>query len=78
MGRNINRRVEALVPVEAPALQARLAELVDVVMSDDCLAWTLSGDGTWTRLRDLGDGCGVDSHLRLQELALGRTRRGRD
>ena len=78
MGRNINRRVEALVPVDSPPLVQRLEEIVDVLLADDCLAWTLGGDGRWTRLRHVGDGCGVDSHVRLQELALGRTRRGRD
>jgi polyphosphate kinase len=78
MGRNINRRVEALVPVESPPLQERLQEILDVVFSDDCLAWTLGGDGRWTRLRHGGEGCGVDSHVRLQELALGRARRPRD
>jgi len=78
MGRNINRRVEALVPVDAPALRDRLQEIVDVVLSDDCLAWELSGDGRWTRRRDALGGCSVDSHLRLQELALGRARRSRE
>jgi polyphosphate kinase len=78
MGRNINRRVEALVPVEHPALQDRLREILDVVLADDCLAWTLSGDGRWTRLRHEGDGCGTDAHTRLQELALGRARRSRE
>jgi polyphosphate kinase len=78
MGRNINRRVEALVPVEDPALQRRLQEIIDVVLADDCLAWVLSGDGCWNRLRDADAGCTVDSHLRLQELALNRTRRSRE
>jgi polyphosphate kinase len=78
MGRNINRRVEALVPVETPALQARLQEILDVVLADDCLAWTMAGDGRWTRLRGTEDDPGVDSHARLQELATKRARRNRD
>jgi polyphosphate kinase len=78
MGRNINRRVEALVPVETPALQARLQEILDVVLADDCLAWTMDGDGRWTRLRGTEDDPGVDSHARLQELATKRARRNRD
>jgi polyphosphate kinase len=78
MGRNINRRVEALVPVETPSLQHRLQEILDVVLADDCLAWTLGPDGRWTRVRAEQPGCEVDSHLRFQELALGRARRGRD
>jgi len=74
MGRNINRRVEALVPVEAPPLQERLQEVLDVALQDDCLAWTLGGDGRWTRPRAEGEGCGSEAHLRLQELALRRAR----
>jgi len=78
MGRNINRRVEALVPVEAPPLQERLEQVLEVVLEDDCLAWTLRGDGTWARVRDEAGGCEVDAHLRLQELALARARRNRE
>jgi polyphosphate kinase len=78
MGRNINRRVEALVPVEAPALQARLQEILDVLLADDRLAWTLADDGTWTRVPHEGEGPGVDTHLRMQELALARARRIRE
>ncbi|HSP03531.1 MAG TPA: polyphosphate kinase 1, partial [Acidimicrobiales bacterium] len=73
MGRNINRRVEALVPVETPSNQLRLQEILDVVLADDRLAWELDGDGRWNRVADTG--AGIDSHVRLQELALGRTRR---
>ncbi|HEU5082520.1 MAG TPA: polyphosphate kinase 1 [Acidimicrobiales bacterium] len=78
MGRNINRRVEALVPVETTALQLRLQEILDVVLTDDHLAWTLAADGTWSRVPHDPDGPGVDSHLRLQELALARARRSRE
>ncbi|MFP5576623.1 MAG: polyphosphate kinase 1 [Acidimicrobiia bacterium] len=73
MGRNINRRVEALVPVETPSLQERLQEILDVVLADDRLAWELSGDGCWSRVPDTG--AGVDTHRRMQELALRRARR---
>jgi len=78
MGRNINRRVEALVPVETTALQLRLQEILDVVLSDDHLAWALAADGTWRRVPREPDGPGVDSHLRMQELALARARRNRE
>jgi polyphosphate kinase len=73
MGRNINRRVEALVPVETASNQLRLQEILDVELADDRLAWELSGDGRWSRVPDTG--AGIDSHVRLQELALGRSRR---
>lgn len=71
MPRNIDRRVEALVPVEAPELQHRLQEILDVSLADDRLAWALAADGHWAKVT--GDG-GVDTHLQLQHAALGRAR----
>ena len=76
MGRNINRRVEALVPVETQSLQLRLQEILDVVLADDRLAWELAGDGRWDRVPDTG--ADVDTHRRMQELALRRARRARE
>jgi polyphosphate kinase len=74
MPRNLDRRVEAMTPVEDPELQARLQEILDVNMADDTLAWELHGDGSWTRVPTSE---GVNTHLRLQELAFERARRRR-
>ncbi len=71
MERNLDRRVEALAPVEAPALQARLQEVLDVSLTDDVLAWWLDSDGAWTRVETVQHN---DAHRRLQELALARAR----
>jgi polyphosphate kinase len=71
MERNLDRRVEALAPVEAPALQRRLQEVLDVSLTDDALAWQLDGDGQWTRVVNERH---LDAHRRLQELALSRSR----
>jgi polyphosphate kinase len=73
MPRNLDRRVEALVPVEQPDLQLRLAEILEMNLADDTLAWELLPDGSW---RHPDDGGTVDAHVRLQELALARARRG--
>jgi len=65
MPRNLDRRVEALVPVIDHELRRRIEEVLEVNLADDCLAWELS-DTTWKRL----DGGGtVNTHLVLQELA---------
>ncbi|MGQ0433039.1 MAG: RNA degradosome polyphosphate kinase [Microthrixaceae bacterium] len=72
MPRNLDRRVEALVPVVEPDLQARLQEILDAALADDTLAWELGPDGTWTHLAGGGT---FDSHLRLQEIARTRVRR---
>jgi len=74
MPRNLDRRVEALVPVTTPALQERLQEILDVNLADDVLAWELLPDATWQQLRG-PDGGTVDTHVRLQELATERNRR---
>ncbi len=48
MPRNLNRRVEALVPVHDPRLQARLQQILDTSLAEQARAWTLHPDGTWT------------------------------
>jgi polyphosphate kinase len=73
MPRNLDRRVEALVPITDPALQERLREVLEVNLADDELAWKLDGaTGQWTRTHGAG---GVNTHERLQESALVRSRR---
>ncbi len=72
MTRNLDLRVEAVVPVEAEELQARLQEVLDVNLADDELAWSLGADDAWHPVARAG---GCNTHLRLQELAIERTRR---
>jgi polyphosphate kinase len=72
MPRNLDRRVEALVPVTDIALQARLQEILDVNLADDTLAWIMGPDGTWSHVERGGN---VDTHVRLQEMAQARDRR---
>jgi polyphosphate kinase len=74
MPRNLDRRVEAMTPVDDPELQGRLQEVLDVNLADDTLAWELHGDGGWSRVATVK---GVNTHLRLQELAFERARRRR-
>ena len=49
MGRNLDRRVEAVVPIEEPSLHARLLRLVDVYLHDNCSAWDMRSDGSFQR-----------------------------
>ena len=69
MPRNLDRRVEALVPVEDPTLQTRLQEILDVNLSDDRLAWALGPDTTWRRVDGNYD---LDTHRRLKAITLER------
>ena len=67
MPRNLNRRVEALVPVRAPALRQRLAEILDIELADDTQVWELDGAGVWNRMPTL---TGVDAHRVLMQRAV--------
>ena len=69
MPRNLDRRVEALVPVTDPRLRARLDQILELNLADDVLAWELAGDGTWHKLDTV---TGTSTHRRLQELAMAR------
>ena len=71
MPRNLDRRVEALVPVLDPAHQRRLAELLDMSLADDVVAWDLGPDAQWRRR--LGDGL-VDVQRRIAEQIMGARR----
>ncbi|MDP8987271.1 MAG: polyphosphate kinase 1, partial [Actinomycetota bacterium] len=66
MPRNLDRRVEAVVPVGDPELQHRLQEILDVNLADDQLAWELRPDGGWCKV---APGDGVNTHEALRRLA---------
>jgi polyphosphate kinase len=69
MTRNLNGRVEALVPVDDPALEARLEEVLQLAFEDDTGAWELDASGSWLRVPKLR---GASLQRRLQALALAR------
>jgi len=69
MPRNLDRRVEALCPVDAPPLRARLDEILTVNLADDVLAWELAADGAWHKVETL---IGLDAQARLRALAVER------
>jgi polyphosphate kinase len=69
MPRNLDRRVEALTPVDDPRLRARLAEVLDANLADDTLAWELRRDGSWQKIPTVA---GRSTQRRLQELAVAR------
>jgi polyphosphate kinase len=62
MPRNLDQRVEALVPVTAPALKQELLELLDLWLADTARARQLRPDGTYGRI-PAPAGASVDSQL---------------
>ena len=49
MGRNLDRRVEAVVPIEDPNLHQKLVRLIDTYLADTCSAWDMQADGSFQR-----------------------------
>ncbi|MDX1998450.1 MAG: polyphosphate kinase 1 [Thermoanaerobaculia bacterium] len=47
MVRNLEYRVEVVVPVEEPSLQAELQTILDLQLADNAKAWDMRPDGTW-------------------------------
>ncbi len=66
MPRNLDTRVELLVPIEAPELQAEIDDTLTRCLADDTNAWTLGSDGRWSRR----DGRTRSVHLELMERTL--------
>jgi polyphosphate kinase len=68
MPRNLDRRVEAMVPIEDPLLRHRIDEILAVSLADDTLAWRLQDD-RWARVPRHAT---LETHLELQQQALKR------
>ena len=71
MPRNLDQRVEALIPVEDREAQRRLEEILDLCRADDHLAWDLQPNGAYLPRGQRND---VDVHQALMDLTLERSR----
>jgi polyphosphate kinase len=71
MERNLDRRVEVVFPVEDLAAQARIEEIIAVMLEDDRRSWQLGADATWRRTEDIRAAAGSrDTFATLKERAL--------
>jgi polyphosphate kinase len=70
MGRNLNNRVELVIPVEDADLQDEISDTLDRCFADDTQAWDLGSDGSWTRRK----GNTRNVHEELMERAIQRAR----
>jgi polyphosphate kinase len=71
MERNLDRRIEAVAPVDDPQLQDRLRQIQDVMLADDRRAWVLGADGEWRKVESMMDGpAGTDTFERLMAITL--------
>lgn len=51
MPRNLDRRIEAVVPVEDPAIAKDLEEVLGIMLADNRQAWDLQSDGRYVQRR---------------------------
>ena len=73
MERNLDRRVEALVDVASPEIQARLREILETELADDELAWELGPDDNWRKVPVIKH---FNAQRHFQQLAVARAKRG--
>jgi polyphosphate kinase len=74
MDRNLDRRIEAVVPVEDTEARTRLAEIVELMLVDDRRSWQLQPDATWVRTEVLEGRPGtIDTFEVLKERALAQS-----
>jgi polyphosphate kinase len=69
MPRNLDRRVEAVVPIEDRAIAKDLQEILGVMLADNRQAWDLQPDGRYVQRRPTADSPEQSSQRILMELA---------
>jgi polyphosphate kinase len=69
MTRNLDRRVEAVTPVEDPDLRAELQFVLDAAREDNRKRWVMDADGRYEQVRPAEDEPVRSSHQRLMERA---------
>jgi len=75
MPRNLDRRVEILVPIENPKARQELQAILDSVFADDVHAWVLAEDGSWAPLVPKKPEKAVDHQRAMMKRAEVRARR---
>ncbi len=73
-GRNLNERVETMVPVLDPALRGRIVEILHYALNDNRLAWDLRPDGQYVQRRPAPGEPEVNYQEMLMRDALSRSR----
>ena len=75
MTRNLDHRIEVVVPVEQPRLRQELVAIFDSSFADTASSWELPPTATWTRRKRGKDERAHSHQLNLQRRARVRTRR---
>ncbi len=73
--RNLDHRIEVVVPVEARSLQSELDAAFDALLADNVQAWELQSDASWTRVTPKKGERRRPAHTVLMNRARARARR---
>ncbi len=76
MQRNLDHRIEVLVPVENARVRQEIHAILDSALEDDTNAWGLASDGEWMRVVPAKPARTHPHHARMMRRALKRARRG--
>jgi polyphosphate kinase len=68
MTRNLDRRVEALVPIEDPQIAKDLFEILGIMLADNLQAWELQSNGSYIQRRAPDGGEALGSHQILMAM----------
>ncbi len=55
MPRNLNDRVELMIPIEDPEIKTRIREMVKIELADNQKAHIMQSDGSWTKTVDVNN-----------------------
>jgi polyphosphate kinase len=73
MSRNLNRRVESMIPIYDPSLKSQLWQILNIYWKDNCKSWVLNTNGTYTK-RAPQEG---EKPFSAQEYFLGQTKQSK-
>lgn len=71
MQRNLDRRVEAVTPIEDPNCVADLTEILQILLADNRQSWELQPDGSYVRCQPTADRSEQSAQVILMERSLG-------
>ena len=76
MQRNLDHRIEVLVPIDNARVRAEINAILDSALADDVNAWTLDASGEWTRIAPAKPSKSHSHHETMMQRSLKRARRG--
>jgi polyphosphate kinase len=68
MERNLDRRVEVIVPILNPAIRSEVEDCFEVSWRDDTHTWVLGTDRRWRRLQSVNNFSSQDEFKRRELL----------